>query len=111
MTRERNKPWGGRFRQDTDPNVERSSASIDFDRALARYDLQLALAHAEMLGSVGLLSAEDVAALRRGLAEIAEEIEAGRCPFDPSLEDIHMNVEARLRDRIGAASGRLHTGR
>src|SRR5262245_50535987 len=111
MARERNKPWGGRFRQDTDPNVERLSASIDFDRALARYDLRLSLAHAEMLGRVGLLSADDLAALRRGLAEIADEIESGRFPFDASLEDIHMNVEARLRDRIGTAAARLHTGR
>src|SRR5881396_3232311 len=124
MTRDRNrsaptqesgtqtrKPWGGRFREDTDPSVERFSASIDFDRALARYDLRLSLAHAEMLGRVGLLSAEDVAALRRGLAEIGEEIESDRFPFDPALEDIHMNVEARLRDRAGAVAARLHTGR
>ncbi len=105
------KPWGGRFREDTDPTVERFSASIDFDRALARYDLRLSLAHAEMLNRVGLLEEADLSALRRGLADIASEIEAGRFPFDASLEDIHMNVEARLRDRIGAAAGRLHTGR
>src|SRR5258705_8373925 len=110
MTRERNKPWGGRFREDTDPTVERFSASIDFDRALAHYDLRLSAAHAEMLGSVGILSADDVAALRRGLAEIGEEIESGRFPFDTALEDIHMNVEARLRDHAGAAAARLHTG-
>ncbi|MGH7337840.1 MAG: lyase family protein, partial [Myxococcota bacterium] len=111
MTRERNKPWGGRFRQDTDPNVEQFSASIDFDRALARYDLRLSLAHAEMLGSVGLLSAEDLAALRRGLAEIGDEIESGRFPFDASLEDIHMNVERRLVELAGPVGGKLHTGR
>ena len=111
MTRERNKPWGGRFREDTDPSVERFSASIHFDRALARYDLRVSEAHAEMLCSVGLLSAEELAALRRGLAEIGAEIESGRFPFDATLEDIHMNVEARLRDRVGAAAARLHTGR
>src|SRR5262249_13210026 len=105
------KPWGGRFREDTDPAVERFSASIDFDRALARYDLRLSLAHAEMLGCVGLLSAEDLGALRRGLAEIGEEIESGRFPFDAALEDIHMNVEPRLRERAGPAAARLHTGR
>jgi argininosuccinate lyase len=105
------KPWGGRFSQDTDPTVERFSASIDFDRALARYDLRLSTAHAEMLHAVGLLEAEDLSALRRGLAEIGAEIESGRFPFDASLEDIHMNIEARLRDRIGPAAGRLHTGR
>src|SRR4029453_2189170 len=98
MARERDKPWGGRFRQDTDPTVERFSASIDFDRALARYDLQLSAAHAEMLGSVGILSADDVAVLRRGLAEIGEEIESGRFPFDAALEDIPMKIEARRRE-------------
>src|SRR5258705_9587173 len=111
MTGERNKPWGGRFREDTDPSVERFTASIHFDSALARYDLRLSEAHAEMLCSVGLISAEELAALRRGLAEIGAEIESGRFPFDASLEDIHMNVEARLRDRIGPAAARLHTGR
>jgi argininosuccinate lyase len=111
MSRERNKPWGGRFQDDTDPSVERFSASIHFDRALARYDLRLSGAHAEMLCSVGLISADELAALRRGLAEIGAEIEAGTFPFDTSLEDIHMNVEARLRDRIGVAAARLHTGR
>jgi len=105
------KPWGGRFREDTDPTVERFSASIDFDRALARYDLRLSLAHAEMLNRVGLLANADLTALRDGLAEVASEIEAGTFPFDASLEDIHMNVEARLRDRVGAPAGRLHTGR
>jgi argininosuccinate lyase len=105
------KPWGGRFREDTDPTVERFSASIHFDRALARYDLRLSAAHAEMLHAAGLLEASDLEALQRGLAEIGQEIEAGSFPFDASLEDIHMNVEARLRDRVGPAAGRLHTGR
>jgi argininosuccinate lyase len=105
------KPWGGRFREDTNPTVERLTASIDFDRALARYDLRLSRAHAEMLHAAGLLEAADALALRRGLEEVGEEIDAGSFPFDPSLEDIHMNVEARLREKIGAAAGRLHTGR
>jgi argininosuccinate lyase len=83
MTRERNKPWGGRFQEDTDPAVERFSASIDFDRALARYDLRLSAAHAAMLGRVGLLSADEVASLQRGLAEIGEEIESGRFRSTP----------------------------
>src|SRR5262245_37731355 len=111
MSRERNKPWGGRFREDTDPSVERFSASIHFDRALARYDLRLSEAHAEMLQAVGLISVEELAALRRGLAEIGAEIEQDRFPFDASLEDIHMNVEARLRDRVGDAAAKLPTGR
>jgi argininosuccinate lyase len=105
------KPWGGRFRQDTDPTVERFSASIHFDRALAHYDLRLSGAHAAMLRQVGLLSDDDERALQDGLARVAEEIESGRFPFDPALEDIHMNVESRLHELVGAAAGRLHTGR
>jgi len=105
------KLWGGRFREDTDPAVERFSASIDFDRALARYDLRGSMAHAAMLHEAGILSAEDAAALREGLSRVLQEIETGSFPFDPSLEDIHMNVEARLRDLIGPAAGHLHTGR
>ena len=110
-TRPRGKLWGGRFREDTDPAVERFSASIDFDRALARYDLRVSAVHAGMLNAVGLLSGEDLEALRRGLERIGEEIETGRFPFDPALEDIHMNIEARLREHAGPAAGRLHTGR
>jgi argininosuccinate lyase len=105
------KPWGGRFREDTDPTVERFSASIHFDQALARYDMRLSLAHARMLRKTGLLSAGDEAALLSGLERIAGEVEAGTLPLDPALEDIHMNVEARLRELVGAAAGRLHTGR
>jgi argininosuccinate lyase len=105
------KPWGGRFRQDTDPAVERFSASIDFDRALAHYDLRLSGAHAAMLRQVGLLSDDDAASLERGLAQIGAELEAGRFPFDPALEDIHMNIEARLGELVGPVAGRLHTGR
>ena len=105
------KPWGGRFRADTDPAVEAFSASIAFDRALARYDLRLSEAHATMLRQQGLISADDLEALKAGLARVGREIEAGDFPFDPALEDIHMNVEARLRHHVGEAAGRLHTGR
>ena len=105
------KPWGGRFDAPTDPAVERFSASVHFDRALARYDLRGSLAHASMLGATGLLAAEDAEALRAGLERVRGEIERGEFPFDPRLEDVHMNVEARLRDLIGPVAGRLHTGR
>jgi argininosuccinate lyase len=105
------KAWGGRFEGATDPAVERFTASIHFDQALARYDLRLSLAHARMLHHRGLLSADDERAIRQGLETIAAEIEAGSFPLDPALEDIHMAVEARLREKIGAAAGRLHTGR
>jgi argininosuccinate lyase len=105
------KPWGGRFRDHTDPTVERFSASVHFDQALARYDIRLSLAHARMLRKTGLLSADDEAALLSGLERIAGEVEAGTLPLDPSLEDIHMNLEERLRELVGDAAGRLHTGR
>ncbi len=107
----RDKLWGGRFSEPTDPAVERFSASIDFDRALARYDLRGSIAHARMLAASGLIPAADAEAIVDGLAAIGQEIESGRFPFDAKLEDIHMNVEARLREKIGAVAGRLHTGR
>ena len=106
------KLWGGRFEGQTDAGAERFTASIHFDRALARFDLSGSTAHARMLASVGLISAEDGRALVEGLAEIAAQIESGSFPFDPALEDIHMNVESRLREIVGVdVAGRLHTGR
>ena len=105
------KPWGGRFSEATDPAVEAFSASVHFDRALARYDIRGSIAHARMLGRTKLVPPEDVEAIVEGLRAIEAEIEAGEFPFDPALEDIHMNIESRLRDRIGPAAGRLHTGR
>jgi argininosuccinate lyase len=105
------KPWGGRFRERTDPAVERFTASLAFDRALARYDIRGSIAHARMLGAAGLVPGEDVESLVAGLEKVAAEIERGEFPFDPSLEDIHMNVETRLRQLVGPAAGRLHTGR
>ncbi|MEZ4219109.1 MAG: argininosuccinate lyase [Myxococcota bacterium] len=105
------KPWGGRFSEATDPAVERFTASVHFDKALARYDIRGSVAHARMLGATGIVPAQDVDAIVTGLESIAADIEAGRFAFDPALEDIHMNVESALRERIGAAAGRLHTGR
>jgi len=111
MDQDEGKLWGGRFEQATDAAVERFTASIHFDRALARYDLRVSKAHAGMLERVGLISRKDEEALRSGLDRIAREIEDGTFPLDPALEDIHMNVEARLHDLVGAPAGRLHTGR
>lgn len=105
------KPWGGRFSEVTDAAVERFSASVHFDRALARYDLRGSIAHATMLGETGVIPAGDARELVRGLEAIRDEIEAGSFPFDPALEDVHMNIEARLRERIGPVAGKLHTGR
>ncbi len=106
------KPWGGRFDGATDPVVERFSASIDFDKALARHDIRGSRAQARMLGDVGLIPVRDSRALLRGLDQVEAEIEGGSFPFDPALEDIHMNIETRLRTLVGAeAAGKLHTGR
>ncbi len=106
-----NKPWGGRFSGATDPTVERFSASIHFDRVLARHDIRGSRAQARMLGNAGLISADDAADLLGGLDLIAKEIEDGTFPFDPALEDIHMNIEMRLRAHLGPVAGKLHTGR
>ncbi|MEO9190226.1 MAG: lyase family protein, partial [Acetobacteraceae bacterium] len=87
------------------------NASIGFDRKLWRQDIRGSLAHAAMLVKVGVIAAADEAAIRDGLAMIAQEIETGGFPFSDALEDIHMNIEARLTERIGEAGKRLHTGR
>jgi argininosuccinate lyase len=111
MDRNGDKLWGGRFEQATDAAVERFTASIHFDRALARYDLRVSKAHVRMLERAGLISRKDGEALCSGLDRIAREIEDGSFPLDPALEDIHMNIEARLLDLVGPTAGRLHTGR
>ncbi len=105
------KPWQGRFVEATDAFVEEFTASVAFDRRLYAYDIQGSIAHARMLARVGVLSEEDCAAIVRGLEEIRAEIEAGRFPWSVALEDVHMNIEARLTERIGDAGKRLHTGR
>ena len=105
------KPWSGRFSQPTDEFVEAFTASIDFDQRLAMQDIAGSRAHARMLGRQGILSDDDVAAILEGLDGVAGEIEAGAFPYSIALEDIHMNIEARLTERIGDAGKRLHTGR
>jgi len=107
----KDKPWGGRFQQGTDPVVERFGASIDFDRELAHHDIRGSIAHARMLGATGVIPAADADAIVAGLESLLADFEAGKLVLDPKLEDIHMNVETRLRERIGAVAGRLHTGR
>jgi argininosuccinate lyase len=107
----RSKPWGGRFGQETDPAVERFTASVQFDQALARHDIRGSIAHARMLGRTGVIPQADADALVTGLEALLHEVDAGTLPLDPALEDIHMNIEARLRATVGPAAGRLHTGR
>jgi len=103
--------WGGRFSGKPADLMQAINVSIGFDRRLAVQDLAGSRAHAAMLRKAGVISSEDEAAIQGGLATIAAEIEAGTFPFREEFEDIHMNVEARLRELIGPAAGRLHTAR
>ena len=106
-----NSMWGGRFAERPDAIMEEINASIGFDRRLAAQDIQGSLAHAAMLATVGIISDDDHRAISQGLEEIGGEIERGDFVFRRDLEDIHMNIEARLREKIGEAAGRLHTAR
>ncbi|MBK1734007.1 argininosuccinate lyase [Halorhodospira abdelmalekii] len=103
--------WTGRFSEPTDAFVERFSASVDFDARLALYDIEGSLAHARMLAECGVLSAHERDAIVTGLAEIREEVVNGTFPWSPQLEDVHMNIEQRLTERIGEAGKKLHTAR
>ncbi|MFO1027054.1 MAG: argininosuccinate lyase [Acetobacteraceae bacterium] len=103
--------WGGRFAGGPSVIMQDINASIGFDRKLWRQDIRGSRAHAAMLAKIGLLSAEDEDAIGQGLEAIAQQIDAGSFPFDAALEDIHMNIEARLTERIGDAGRRLHTAR
>jgi argininosuccinate lyase len=111
----RNQPanlqWGGRFAGGPSAIMRDMNASIGFDRKLWRQDIRGSLAHAAMLAKIGLISDEDERAISGGLEAIAHEIDSGRFAFDVALEDIHMNIEARLTERIGEAGKRLHTAR
>ena len=104
-----NTMWGGRFAAGPDAIMEEINASIDFDRKLYAHDIAGSRAHAQMLHDRGILSSEDHAAIDQGLHTILSEIEDGSFVFSRALEDIHMNVEARLAELIGPAAGRLHT--
>jgi len=103
--------WGGRFAGGPSALMQRINASIDFDRHLYAHDIAASQAHAAMLAAQGIISAEDGAAIAKGLERILGEIAQGTFPFRAELEDIHMNVEARLAELIGPAAGRLHTAR
>ena len=107
----KNRMWGGRFQAGPDAIVEAINASIDFDRELFRQDIEGSKAHAKMLGKQGIIAAEDAKKIVRGLDTILSEIEGGKFKFSRALEDIHTHVEARLKDLIGPAAGRLHTAR
>ena len=106
-----NRMWGGRFEASPDEVMEAINASIDFDRRLYAEDIAGSIAHVTMLAKQGIVSQEDAEAIADGLRRVQAEIEAGGFPFDRALEDIHMNIEARLAASIGPAAGRLHTAR
>ena len=106
-----NRMWGGRFGGGPDDIMEEINASIGFDQRLFAQDIRGSLAHAEMLVAQDIISAEDGAAIVEGLQQILAEIEAGEFTFSRALEDIHMNIEARLAELIGPTAGRLHTAR
>ena len=106
-----NRMWGGRFDASPDAVMEAINASIDFDRRLYAEDIAGSVAHVAMLAKQGIVTQADADAITQGLQRVREEIEAGGFPFDRALEDIHMNVEARLAALIGPAAGRLHTAR
>jgi argininosuccinate lyase len=106
-----NAMWGGRFAAGPDAIMEAINASIDFDKRLAAQDIEASRAHAAMLAAQGIISDSDAEAIREGLLTVLSEIEGGTFRFSKALEDIHMNVEARLKELIGEPAGRLHTAR
>jgi len=103
--------WGGRFASGPDAIMEEINASIDFDRKLYAQDISGSKAHASMLAEQGIISSDDATQIASGLDTILSEIENDTFKFSRALEDIHMNIEARLRELIGDAAGRLHTAR
>ena len=106
-----NAMWGGRFAAGPDAIMEAINASIGFDKRLYAQDIRGSRAHAAMLAAQGIISNSDAEAIGEGLLTVLSEIEAGDFPFSTALEDIHMNVEARLKEIIGEPAGRLHTAR
>jgi argininosuccinate lyase len=103
--------WSGRFSEPVAELVKKYTASVDFDKRLAEFDIQGSLAHAQMLAAQGIISKKDLSAIEKGLKEIWKEIQAGEFEWLLDLEDVHLNIEKRLTDKIGDAGKRLHTGR
>lgn len=108
---EAKKLWGGRFEASLEEWVEEFGASIRFDQKLAKYDIQGSLAHVQMLGVTGIISLEEAQSIQAGLEELLNDYEAGKLVFDIRNEDIHMNIESLLTEKIGSVAGKLHTAR
>ncbi len=111
MSQKTNQQWGGRFTEPTDAFVARFTASVDFDKRLYKQDIQGSVAHARMLTRVGVLTQAECDDIIRGLGEIRVEIERGEFEWSVALEDVHMNIEAALTQKIGITGKKLHTGR
>ena len=111
MSEPTDKPWGGVFDGTTDPRVEKFTESVSFDHRLSGQDLRGSLAHARMLAKVGVLTQDECRQIAAGLEEIGQEIAAGTFVFRTELEDVHMNIERALTERIGDVGRKLHTGR
>ncbi len=110
-TKSSNAMWGGRFASGPDAIMEAINASIGFDKRMARQDIEGSRAHASMLAAAGILTDKDADAIREGLLTVLSEIDSGTFVYSTALEDIHMNVESRLKELVGEAAGRLHTAR
>ena len=104
-------PWSGRFEEPVSQLVKRYTASVEFDRRLAHFDIEASLAHARMLHAVAIITASDLADIERGLGQIRGEIESGTFEWSVDREDVHMNIESRLTALVGDAGKRLHTAR
>ena len=105
------KPWGGRFTEPTNTLVEAFTESISFDSRLYKQDIQGSIAHSKMLAKIGVITTDEAQSIEAGLIDIQQQIEQGDFEWSTQLEDIHMNIEARLTDAIGEAGKKLHTGR
>ncbi|MGB5328034.1 MAG: argininosuccinate lyase [Gammaproteobacteria bacterium] len=111
MSKDDSRMWGGRFNEPTDEFVQAFTASVGFDRRLAYADIEGSRAHAMMLKHIGVLNSDELTAIKYGLQQIREEIDADKFAWSVALEDVHMNIEARLTELVGEAGKKLHTGR
>ena len=111
MSKKNSRMWGGRFNEPTDEFVQAFTASVAFDRRLAHADIEGSRAHAMMLKRIGVLSTDELTAIKYGLQQIRDEIDGGKFAWSVALEDVHMNIESRLTELIGDAGKKLHTGR
>lgn len=105
------KPWGGRFKKDTHKIAEKFSASVDFDKRLYREDIEGSIAHVTMLAENGIILKIESEKITKGLKQIEKEIDSGKFPFREEYEDIHLNIEKRLIEKIGDTGGKIHTAR